>query len=73
MFKKLGLLPLAVLSLMSSAGAFAAAGDDAFTQMLGAVNLAGIATGVIAAGLVIVGIAIAFKSPDVAKRVVKKV
>jgi len=56
----------------ASAGAFAQA-TDPFTQMMDAVNLDGISVAVIAAGLVIVGIAVAFKSPDVAKRVVRKV
>jgi hypothetical protein len=56
------LLPLAMVN---------AHADIAAT--LDAVDLAGIVTKVGAAALVIVGIALAFKGPDVAKRVVKKV
>jgi hypothetical protein len=40
---------------------------------LDAVDLAGVVTKVAAAALIIVGIALAFKGPDVAKRLVKKV
>ena len=43
------------------------------TQMLESIGLDGIAAAVIAMGLLIVGIALAFKAPDVAKRGVKKV
>lgn len=50
--------------------AFAAGEFDAFID---AVDLTGVATKVIAAGLLIVAIAIAFKGPDLAKRLVRKV
>lgn len=53
-----------------SAHAQAAGGIDA---ALDAVDLSGIAVKIAAAGLLIVGIALAFKGPDLSKRVVKKV
>lgn len=53
-----------------SAHAQAATGIDA---MLDAVDLSGIATKVGAAGLVIVGIALVFKGPALAKRIISKV
>ncbi len=56
-----------------SAGLASAQATDPFTAMLGAVDLSAIAVGVVAAGLLVVGIALAFKAPDVAKRVVRKV
>lgn len=66
---------LAVLSALGAASvsSFAQGATDPFSQMMDAVSLGGIATAVVAAGLLIVGIAVAFKSPDVAKRVVRKV
>lgn len=42
-------------------------------QMLESIGLDGISAAVIAMGLLVVGIALAFKAPDVAKRGVKKV
>ena len=48
-----------------------AAGEwDAFID---AVDLSGISAKVIAAGLLVIAIAIAFKGPDLAKRIVRKV
>lgn len=44
-----------------------------FDAFFDAIALDGISAKVIAAGLLIVGIALAFKGPDVAKRVVRKV
>ena len=41
--------------------------------MIEGVDLAGVSTAVVAAGVLIVGIALAFKAPDVAKRAVRKV
>ena len=43
------------------------------TSALDAVDLSGIAVKIAAAGLLIVGIALAFKGPDLSKRVVRKV
>lgn len=47
--------------------------QSAFDAFIDEVDLAGVATKIIAAGLLIVGIAVAFKGPDLAKRLVRKV
>lgn len=61
-------------TLMLMAGAaMAADGDTGFDAFLDAVNLGGLSAKVIAVGLLIVGIALAFKGPDIAKRVIRKV
>lgn len=64
---KVALLPLLALSAMQ---AHAAGGIDA---ALDAVDLSGIAVKVGAAGLLIIGIALVFKGPDLGKRVITKV
>lgn len=51
----------------------AMAQSDPIGDMLDAVSLSGISAKVIAMGLLIVGIALAFKGPDLAKRIVRKV
>lgn len=48
-------------------------GSDPIGEMLDAVGLSSVTAKVIAACLVVVGIALAFKGPDVAKRVIRKV
>ena len=50
-----------------------AAGGDGITAALDAVDLSGVATAVGAVALVIVAIALVFKGPDIAKRVIRKV
>jgi len=42
-------------------------------QMLDSIGTEGIVAGVVAFGLTVVGLALAFKAPDVAKRGVKKI
>jgi len=54
----------------SAVPAHAASEWDAFID---AVDLSGISAKVVAAGLLIIGVAIAFKGPDLAKRIVRKV
>lgn len=46
---------------------------NVLVQFIDAVGLAGISAAVIAAGLLVVGIAMAFKGPDLGKRVIRKV
>ena len=46
---------------------------DGITSALAAVDLSGVATAVGAVALVIVAIALVFKGPDIAKRVIRKV
>lgn len=46
---------------------------DGISAALGAVDLSGVGVKVGAAALLIVGIALMFKGPDIAKRVVRKV
>lgn len=41
--------------------------------MIEGIDLDGVSTAVVASGVLIVGIALAFKAPDVAKRAVRKV
>lgn len=55
---------------MLTSPVFAAGEFDAFID---AVDLSGVAVKVIAAGLLIIGIAVAYKGPDLAKRLVRKV
>ena len=64
----------ATAALAVSASSFAqATGGDGITAALDAVDLSGVATIVGAAALVIVAIALVFKGPDLAKRVIRKV
>lgn len=53
--------------------ATASAHANPIVTMIEGVDLAGVSTAVVAAGVLIVGIALAFKAPDVAKRAVRKV
>ena len=50
-----------------------AAAGRALDAFIDAVDLSGISAKVIAAGLLVIGVAIAFKGPDLAKRIVRKV
>ncbi|WP_313146869.1 hypothetical protein [Diaphorobacter nitroreducens] len=56
------------LSTLASAQAADPIGD-----MLDAVGLSGVSAKVIALGLLVVGVALAFKGPDVAKRIIRKI
>lgn len=56
----------------ASVGAFAQSTNPIIT-LLNGVELDGVAAGVLAAGVVIVAVALTFKGPDVAKRVIRKV
>lgn len=66
-------LTVVATGAMLSASAFAQTASTGFDASLDAVDLTGLAIKVIAAGVLIVGIAIAFKGPTLAKRVVNKV
>ncbi len=63
---------LVVLSL-ASVGAFAQTSTNGITAALAGVDLSGVATTVGTAALVVVTIALVFKGPDIAKRVIRKV
>ncbi|WP_454914289.1 hypothetical protein [Variovorax gossypii] len=58
-------------SMLIGSRAFAA-GESSWDQFFDAADFSGVATKVIAGGLLIVGIAVAFKGPDLAKRLVRK-
>lgn len=60
--------PLAFLATRASATT-----GDGISAALGAVDLTGVVTLVGAAALVVVAIALVFKGPDIAKRVIRKV
>lgn len=64
---------IATVATLAVATVSAHAADNPITTMLGEIDLSGVATAVTAAGVLIVGIALAFKAPDVAKRAVRKV
>lgn len=73
-FRALGAKVSGLLAgLMLSAGAFAQTATDPISTILDSVDLTGIATKVAAAALVVVVVALTFKGPDVAKRVIRKV
>ena len=59
--------------LVATASVQAFAVDTGIDAMLDAVDLSSIATKVGAAGLLIVGIALVFKGPALAKRIISKV
>ena len=74
MFSKIKQKALALsVMVLAASPAFAQEEGNVFTQFIDAIELDGVSAAVIAAGLVIVGIALAFKGPDVAKRVIRKV
>jgi hypothetical protein len=64
-------LMLATGIAMSSA--IASAQTTGFDAVLDAVDLAGVATKIGALAVLIVGIALVFKGPDLAKRIIRKV
>lgn len=67
-FARLALLSAAALGMANQAFAV-----DGITSALAAVDLSGVATAVGAIALVIVAVALIFKGPDIAKRVIRKV
>lgn len=67
-FARLSLLGAAIVGMTNQAFAV-----DGITSALSAVDLSGVAVAVGAAALVIIAIALVFKGPDVAKRVIRKV
>lgn len=69
-FSALTALTLATVGMVASRGAMAA---DGITAAISAVDLSGVATAIGALALVVVAIALVFKGPDIAKRVIKKV
>ena len=71
--KKALFLRLSALPALAFATGAARAADNGITTMLAAVDLAGVSTAVGAICLVVVGIALIFKGPDIAKRVIRKV
>lgn len=65
---------LGALALSAAVAARAQeAGGDPITQMMDAISLSGISTKVVALGLVIVAIALAFKGPTLAKRIINRI
>lgn len=66
---------LAVLaaSAIAAASAHAAAGDNPLLDVLNSVDVTGIAAAVLVLALAVVGIALAFKGPDLGKRVIRKI
>jgi uncharacterized membrane protein len=71
--KKLFTFPLMLLAALAAAVASPAMAADGITAALAAVDLSGIATAIGALALVIIAIALVFKGPDIAKRVIRKV
>lgn len=71
--KKVLFARLAAMSAMTLGAMSQARAADGITAALGAVDLSGVATAVGAVALVIVAIALVFKGPDIAKRVIRKV
>jgi uncharacterized membrane protein len=59
--------------VLASAGSFAQTATNGITAALAGVDLSGVATTVGTAALVVVTIALVFKGPDIAKRVIRKV
>lgn len=68
LFARVSLISAATLAVASNAFAV-----DGITSALAAVDLSGVATAVGAIALVVVAIALVFKGPDIAKRVIRKV
>lgn len=64
---------LSAIALATTATVSAHAADSGFDQVMAAVDLSGVAVKVIAALVLVVGVAIAFKGGDISKRVIRKV
>lgn len=58
---------------LAGTAAMAQTATNPIVQMLESIGLDGVTAAVIAVGLVVVGIALAMKGPDVSKRVIRKV
>ena len=69
LFARLAVVGAVTAGAMSQAYAV----GDGITAALTAVDLSGVATAVGAVALIIVAIALVFKGPDIAKRVIRKV
>lgn len=70
--RKFGSKAVAVAGLMAMS-ATAMAQDSAIDSILGAVSLDGIAVKLTALAVIVVGIALVFKGPALAKRIISKV
>lgn len=70
MFKKVALFasPLAMFAALP-----AQAADSPITTMLASVDLSTVSTALVAICLLVIGIALVFKGPDIAKRIIRKV
>ena len=66
-------LAVAGAATLGASSAFAQTAGNPITAMLDAVDIGGVAAAVAAIALLIVGVALTFKGPDVAKRVIRKV
>lgn len=73
MFKKVLAFALAVPALLMVAAAPAHAADSPITTMLAGVDLSTVSTALVAICLLVIGIALVFKGPDIAKRIIRKV
>ncbi len=73
MFKKMQALALLAAASVMSSPAFAQSEPSAIETILDAVTFGAVTTKVTAVAIVIVGIALAFKGPDIAKRLIRKV
>jgi hypothetical protein len=71
--RKYGSQVLAVGTGLMLSGAAMAQTAGPFDAIFDAIDLAGITTKVVAAAIVVVSIALAFKGPDIGKRVIRKV
>jgi len=71
--RKYGAKVAAVATGLALSGAAMAQTAGPFDAIFDAIDLAGITTKVVAAAIVVVGIALAFKGPDIGKRVIRKV
>ncbi|VTY21866.1 Uncharacterised protein [Xylophilus ampelinus] len=59
-------------TLMVAAASASAQTTSSWDQFFDAVDFSGVSAKVVAGGLLIIGIAVAFKGPDLAKRLVRK-
>lgn len=71
--KKSLYLRLAAFSAAAAAGSSAFAVTDPISTMLATVDLTTVSVTIAAICVLVVGIALTFKSPDIAKRVIRKV
>ncbi|EJE52906.1 TrbC/VIRB2 family protein [Acidovorax sp. CF316] len=72
-FNKTRTLALVAASGLVAASAHAAPGDNPLLDVMNSVDITGIAAAVLVLALAIVGIALAFKGPDLGKRVIRKI